>query len=111
VSVLNKIDRLLPTLIDYDAVRIVPSHTTSDFFFAEDEKTKLQKVDRWANAMMKQQVDDEGKIVGYTFNNTRENVEATFRVLCRLAEFTPPQRDKKPEHEVEIAAEEEAKAA
>jgi hypothetical protein len=59
------------------------------------QKSKLQKVDRWANAMMKQQADDNGNIVGYTFNNTRENVEATFHVLCRLADFTPPPPDKK----------------
>ena len=49
--------------------------------------------------------------VGYTFNNTRENLEATFRVLCRLADFTPPPRDKKPDPHVEIEAGEEAQAA
>ena len=95
-------------------MRVVPDHTTGDFFVHEDketkQKTKLQKVDRWANAMMKQQVDDDGNIVGYTFNNTRENVEATFRVLARLADFTPPARDKKQDSH-EVVADEEAKAA
>jgi hypothetical protein len=111
-EVLDRLNRLSPSTVEYDAVRVAPN-AEKDFFYTKDgkkekekekekEKVKLQKVDRWANAMMKQSVDEAGTVVGYTFNNTRENLEATFRALCILAEFKPLPREPKPEDDAEV---------
>jgi hypothetical protein len=42
----------------------------------------------WTNAMMKQAVDPKSmEVKGYVFNNTRENVVATYRQLAAYADF------------------------
>ena len=95
-EVLAKLDKVLsPNTIDYDAVRIVLAGTKEAFAAKEAPAMVLQKVDRWANAMMKQALDEHGNVIGYAFNNTRENVDATFNVLCKLAEFEPLPAEKK----------------
>jgi len=61
---------------------------------------------RWVNSMMKQVVDSKtGDPDGYSFNNTRENIEATCRELARMIDFVidPQPAMKKPEAVAEPA--------
>jgi hypothetical protein len=81
---LDKIKLLSPTKVNYDAV---------------DPSGKWDSP--WVSRMMKQSLDKEtGKIQGYSFNNTSENVDATYRELARIAEFGIDQNVKDVEPEV-----------
>lgn len=77
-DLLNKLDRLDPSLVQYDAERTVLKEGVPT---SEWEK-------RWTDSMMKPSVKD-GVLVGYAFNNSRENIETTFRLLASLVDFTP----------------------
>jgi hypothetical protein len=85
-DVIAKLDRLDPGTTDYDAERQM---------LGDDGKLKSTWVERWTNTMMKQSLNDDGEVVGYSFNNSRENLEATFRLLAKLADFAPRQRGTK----------------
>jgi hypothetical protein len=69
--VLDKLEKLSPNTVNYNAAS--PSGDWNE---------------RWRNAMMKQVVDTKTlEVKGYSFNNTRENVETTFRELAKLSDF------------------------
>lgn len=78
-ELLNKLDRLSPEHVQYDAERTA----------LKDGLPASEWNSRWTDTMMKPSVKD-GVLVGYAFNNSRENIEATFRLLASLAGFTPP---------------------
>lgn len=81
-DVLAKLDRLNPATTEYDAARTV----------VKDSKPAVEWEPRWTNTMMKQSLNDDGEVTGHTFNNSRENLEATYRLLAKLADFTPKAR-------------------
>jgi len=77
-EILDKVYLLSPKTNQYDAEQVV----------IENGARVSKWADRWTNTMMKPSMKD-GALVGYVFNNSRENIEATFQELAKIAEFTP----------------------
>ncbi len=90
--VLNRLDALQPKStvnpdgIDYRAFR-------GEFDAEGDQIIRDPATDfnsRWCNAMMKTKMDGD-RITGYSFNNVRDSVNKTFRVLLTLLGVTEEQ--------------------
>lgn len=101
-DLINKLERLDPATTEYDAEHRVMG--------AKGELVSTW-AERWTKTMMKPSLDEEGEISGYTFNNSRENLEQTVRELGRLADFPVKSRAQRNAAAAEAAAEAAAQAA
>lgn len=78
-DIFNLMQRLSPNKVQYDAVERYQE--------SPDGKPSVDWRDDWKNSMMKASTTENGKIKGYTFNNTKDSVNNCYQVLAKYMGF------------------------